>query len=541
MIVIVLRSYLVIMAKRKARSPAADTAKKARKSPKKKDKGQKPAAVGKKTPVKEVLSCESPPVVEIYKESTTGSAGAGKPGAKPAEFDSQYQAARLPYPFPQYPASAPHTMAMHGSPPQISRAFPLVDNLRGSQNFPDDRDLFRRPSGARSFTQCLRSARSVLQRDRQVSVESDSDVHRSRFDRHFVLASDHGVSDQRDHQKDGDLRVSDRSSVCSESRHSRDRSRSSSRASSTSEVFRLRQEVAKLSAMVGGVIQPAKASEDSVSNGAECGSCVDPMLCGNIPLLSKYSKPKEVGKPLDQYWADQANTAFNCELSKEDKELYVSKYLPPENLPFGKPPFVHGQIWTRLPDCERKQDVRLQAMQKAIAAPVVPLLRATEAVSKKGDLNRGEILEYLSAALYMMGQEFHLVSEKRKENLRDVLSSDYRVLAAKAGSEDAKKVSSKLLGDEFTQNLTKIREVYKGQIVKNVASASSSSHRADDRRDSSKEFVKPKKSSYSKPRSSRSDRQKQDRHEQRDRQSRRHDRDDAKSFQGKKFNRYRKR
>ena len=61
-----------------------------------------------------------------------------------------------------------------------------------------------------------------------------------------------------------------------------------------------------------------------------------PTFYDGIAVLDNYCKPKEVGKPVPEYWAKLTATAFNRSVSEEDKKEFDKLYLPPANVPFCK-------------------------------------------------------------------------------------------------------------------------------------------------------------------------------------------------------------
>ena len=72
-----------------------------------------------------------------------------------------------------------------------------------------------------------------------------------------------------------------------------------------------------------------------------------PTFYDGIAVLDNYCKPKEVGKPVPEYWAKLTATAFNRSVSEEDKKEFDKLYLSPANVPFAKAPTMPAYVWSR--------------------------------------------------------------------------------------------------------------------------------------------------------------------------------------------------
>ena len=94
-----------------------------------------------------------------------------------------------------------------------------------------------------------------------------------------------------------------------------------------------------------------------------------PTFYDSIAVLDNYCKPKEVGKPVPEYWAKLTATAFNRSISEEDRTRFDKLYLPPANVPFAKAPTMPAYVWSRLATFDRMADSNMQKTQNAACAP----------------------------------------------------------------------------------------------------------------------------------------------------------------------------
>lgn len=225
-------------------------------------------------------------------------------------------------------------------------------------------------------------------------------------------------------------------------------------------------------------------------------SNIDTDLYKSIPILEKYGKPEESGVPVHKFWETFLGNAFNRRLPDDQKVLIDKEYMLPDNVSFGVAPRVPEIIWSKLMTYERAVDTKLQNIQTASASTLMPILKVIEHVSDKSkEVDRGLVITHLSNALAMMGDVSHKTSVKRRVNIRDTLSTEYKGLCS------TKTKSTKcLLGDDFEAELKKVKEISKKDIMSShhgnfkLSKKSSSQFSAD-------KYKGSDKSSYSKPKS----------------------------------------
>ena len=180
---------------------------------------------------------------------------------------------------------------------------------------------------------------------------------------------------------------------------------------------------------------------------------------------------------------------FNRSIPKDEKASFEKEYLPPANVPFAKAPVLPNYVWSILARFDRMADSRLQQTHNAASAPIIPLLRAIEAVNVTGDVDKKQVLSHLSAALVVMGDTSNKVSDQRKAYLRSLINTDFKSVCNKELP-----VSSYLSGDDFE---AKIRDTSRSQSFminpQSESRASSSSKRSSRDNRVREPFKKPQR------------------------------------------------
>lgn len=394
----------------------------------------------------------------------------------PSEFGSIAPSARrLPRPFPSFTASVPHIVSSHHSPPAVSRSVNNIGYRVPSENVDEisspERDILR--------------LSSILAK----GASGVDGGHRSRSRSRHSSSAGSDLS-----------RLSGRRSYSSDS---------------AKEINRLKSQMFLLSSKVDDRNDQNNQNIQSHANTCKVGEStshqqqhqsseilVDESLCNSISILEKYNKPKELGKPIVQYWANTAKKAFNCEMGKDEREKYDKEYLPPpSNVPYHEPPRLPQYVWSRLHPYDKVTDSRLQAAQRAAVAPVVPLLRAIEIASKptSEESDKKDMLQHLSSALAVIGDTTYKLSARRRSNIRALFNPDFRSLAENDKDKpERSEITSCLLGDNFDENLRKLREASKNQplmkrpYTQSQSSSSSSSSSRSNGRQGRSEFEKPR-------------------------------------------------
>ena len=181
-------------------------------------------------------------------------------------------------------------------------------------------------------------------------------------------------------------------------------------------------------------------------------------------LALDYSADDKTSSPVSTQLADIVNKRWLSKLSDDRFKEKIEKYDRPENCERLFAPKVNPEVWSRISNMGRRQDLKLVAIQKTLVAVGTALTQSGHLLMnalQTGGIRRheggenntmNEVLTLQVDALALLGHTNYDLSLRRREMMKPSLNKEYASLCSSQTS-----VTSMLFGDELQSQLNAIR------------------------------------------------------------------------------------
>lgn len=141
------------------------------------------------------------------------------------------------------------------------------------------------------------------------------------------------------------------------------------------------------------------------------------------------------------------------------KEL-ANKHFRPKNLENLVVPRVNQEVWAKLRQDTRNQDLRMQKTHELITKALIPVLKGVEMLlafkDNKGKLQPLQLLNWTSDTLQLLMTLFTEFSFRRREIIKPELSFAFKQLCSTQNP-----VTNNLFGDDLTKQIREIDDAQK--------------------------------------------------------------------------------
>ena len=173
-------------------------------------------------------------------------------------------------------------------------------------------------------------------------------------------------------------------------------------------------------------------------------------------ISQDFAQADDVGPNINQQLADIITKRGSSKLNDAKQKEKLDKYSRPENCDNLIVPRVNAEIWDKIDQKARQQDLRVSTIQKFIAKVGSILAMATDSLLKmRNDTSVPDIDQLVTMntdALALLGHTMCELSIRRREAIRPHLHKDYASLCASHVP-----VTTELFGDDLQSRLNNIR------------------------------------------------------------------------------------
>lgn len=179
----------------------------------------------------------------------------------------------------------------------------------------------------------------------------------------------------------------------------------------------------------------------------------------NFPQLDTQEK---TGPKVGSALAKAVNAALTVRSDKDTISNLGKKYLRPDNVDYLCAPRCNKEIWNAVGNTAHAKDFSFQDIQKFMAQGLVPIVSIADQITKgKEALDPNHTKQLLGDAISLIGHSFHLISQRRRQSLRNYIHDRY----SKICSSDVQ-VTTQLFGDNCLSKLKEFGDISKFPIGK---------------------------------------------------------------------------